>query len=62
MSENFAELLEESLKNSVMQIGAVISAEVVDINADYVVVNAGLKSEAEIPATEFRDADGAVSV
>ena len=46
MSENFAELLEESLKNSVMQIGAVISAEVVDINADYVVVNAGLKSEA----------------
>jgi small subunit ribosomal protein S1 len=62
MSENFAELLEESLKNSVMQIGAVISAEVVDINADYVVVNAGLKSEAEIPATQFRDADGAVSV
>ncbi len=62
MSENFAELLEESLKNSVMQIGAVISAEVVDINADYVVVNAGLKSEAEIPATQFRDADGTVSV
>lgn len=62
MSENFAELLEESLKNSVMQIGAVISAEVVDINTDYVVVNAGLKSEAEIPSTQFRDADGAVSV
>ena len=62
MSENFAQLLEESLKNSVMQIGAVISAEVVDINADYVVVNAGLKSEAEIPATQFRDADGTVSV
>ena len=62
MSENFAELLEESLKNSVMQIGAVIPAEVVDINADYVVVNAGLKSEAEIPATQFRDADGTVSV
>jgi len=62
MSENFEQLLEESLKGSVMQTGAVISAEVVDINGDYVVVNAGLKSESEIPAVQFRDADGAVSV
>ena len=62
MSETFDQLLEESLKGSVMQTGAVISAEVVDVNGDYVVVNAGLKSESEIPATQFRDADGAVSV
>ena len=62
MSENFEQLLEESLKGSVMQTGAVISAEVVDINGDYVVVNARLKSESEIPAIQFRDADGAVSV
>ncbi len=62
MSETFEQLLEESLKGSVMQTGAVISAEVVDVNGDYVVVNAGLKSESEIPATQFRDADGAVSI
>ena len=62
MSESFEQLLEESLKGSVLQTGAVISAEVVDVNGDYVVVNAGLKSESEIPATQFRDADGAVSV
>ncbi len=62
MSENFAELLEESLKNSVMQTGAVIEAEVIDITGDYVVVNAGLKSEAEIPASQFRDAEGKVAV
>ncbi|HJP46115.1 MAG TPA: S1 RNA-binding domain-containing protein, partial [Arenicellales bacterium] len=62
MSENFAELFEESLKNSVMQTGAVIEAEVIDINGDYVVVNAGLKSEAEIPASQFRDAEGKVAV
>ena len=62
MSETFEQLLEESLKDTVMQTGAVISAEIVDINGDYVVVNAGLKSESEIPATQFRDADGAVSV
>ena len=62
MSENFEQLLEESFKNSVMQTGAVIVAEVVDLNSDYVIVNAGLKSESEIPATQFRDADGSVSI
>ena len=62
MSENFEQLLEESFKNSIMQIGAVIVAEVIDLNNDYVIVNAGLKSESEIPATQFRDADGSVSI
>ena len=62
MSENFAELLEESLKNSVMNTGALVSAEIVEINGDFIVVNAGLKSESEIPATQFRDANGGVSV
>lgn len=62
MSESFAELLEESLSSSEMKPGAVIEAEVVDINGDYVIVNAGLKSESEIPASQFRDSDGAVQV
>ena len=62
MSESFAELLEESLRSSEMKPGAVIEAEVVDINGDYVIVNAGLKSESEIPASQFRDSEGAVQV
>ena len=62
MSESFAELLEESLNSSEMKPGAVIEAEVVDINGDYVIVNAGLKSESEIPASLFRDSEGAVQV
>ena len=62
MSENFAELLEESLKQSVMKPGAVIQAEVVEVNGDFVTVNAGLKSEAEIPSSQFRDAEGNLSV
>ena len=62
MSENFEQLLEESFKNSVMQTGAVIVAEVVDLNSDYIIVNAGLKSVSEIPATQFRDADGSGSI
>jgi len=62
MSESFAELLEESLSSSEMKPGAVIEAEVVDINGDFVIVNAGLKSESEIPASQFRDSEGAVQV
>ncbi|MDP6136604.1 MAG: 30S ribosomal protein S1 [Arenicellales bacterium] len=62
MSESFAELLEESFKKSQMNPGAVIEAEVVDVNGDFVVVNAGLKSESEIPAVQFRDSEGNVSV
>ena len=45
-----------------MNPGAVIEAEVVDVNGDFVVVNAGLKSESEIPAVQFRDSEGNVSV
>ena len=62
MSENFAQLLEESLSHSVMKPGAVIEAEVVDISADFVIVNAGLKSEAEIPVNQFKDAAGDLDI
>ena len=62
MSENFAQLLEESLRYSIMKPGAVIEAEVVDISADFVVVNAGLKSEAEIPVNQFKDAAGNLDI
>ena len=62
MSDNFAELLEESLKQAVMRPGAVIQAEVVSVNTDFVTVDAGLKSEAEIPVSQFKDAKGDVGV
>ena len=62
MSENFAQLLEESLSHSVMKTGAVIEAEVVDISADFIIVNAGLKSEAEIPVNQFKDAAGNLDI
>ena len=62
MSESFAELFEESLKSSVMQPGEVIIGEVVDANNEYVIVNAGLKSEAEIPASQFKDINGELTV
>lgn len=62
MTENFATLLEESLANVVMRPGEVIIGDVVEANDDYVVVSAGLKSDAEIPAHEFKNAIGELTV
>ena len=62
MAESFAELFEQSMANIVMRAGAVVVGEVVDVTDDYVIVSAGLKSEAEIPAAEFRNAEGELTV
>jgi small subunit ribosomal protein S1 len=62
MSESFAELLEESLAGQQIKPGAIITGTVVDVNSDVVIVNAGLKSEAVIPASQFLDEDGQVEV
>src|SRR5690349_16517184 len=53
--ENFAALFEESLARKEMRIGEVITAEVIRVDDNYVVVNAGLKSESYIPAEEFKN-------
>ncbi|NRF67934.1 30S ribosomal protein S1 [Aquincola sp. S2] len=60
--ESFAALFEESLQKSDMRAGEVISAEVVRIDYNYVVVNAGLKSEAYVPIEEFKNDQGEVEV
>ena len=52
-AESFAALFEESLSRKEMRIGEVITAEVVRIDDNFVVVNAGLKSESYIPKEEF---------
>ncbi len=62
MSDSFAELFEESIAKTVMSPGAVIMGEIVDVEGEFVIVNAGLKSEAEIPAEEFRDDKGDLTV
>ncbi|WP_334154524.1 30S ribosomal protein S1 [Tepidimonas sp.] len=62
MSESFAALFEESLKRAEMRAGEVITAEVVRIDHNHVVVNAGLKSEAYIPLSEFKNDQGELEV
>ncbi|SIQ37667.1 30S ribosomal protein S1 [Marinobacterium stanieri] len=53
MSESFADLFEESLQDIAMTPGTLVMGEVVDIDSDWVTVNAGLKSEAVIPRAQF---------
>ena len=62
MSESFADLFEQSLITSPMRPGGLIVGEVVRIDSEVVVVHAGLKSEGVIPAEQFRDSQGVVSV
>lgn len=60
--ESFAALFEESLARQEMRSGEVITAEVVSVDNDHVIVNAGLKSESVINADEFRNAQGELEV
>jgi small subunit ribosomal protein S1 len=61
-AESFAALFEESLTRKEMRVGEVITAEVVSVDPNYVVVNAGLKSESIIPSEEFKNDAGEVEV
>ncbi len=62
MSESFAELFEQSIAETQMRPGSIVTGTVVAINGDVVVVNAGLKSEGVIPAWQFRNEAGDLEV
>lgn len=62
VKESFADLFEQSLAKQEMKQGEVITAEVVRVDYNFVVVNAGLKSESFIPIEEFKDDRGEVDV
>src|SRR6266850_833991 len=59
---NFAAMFEESLSRQEMRAGEVITAEVVRVDPNFVVVNAGLKSESFISADEFKNDRGELEV
>jgi small subunit ribosomal protein S1 len=60
--ESFAALFEESLARQDMRQGEVITAEVVRMDQNFVVVNAGLKSESYVPVHEFLNDQGELEV
>jgi small subunit ribosomal protein S1 len=62
MTENFAELFEESLQQLETRPGAIVKGTVVSIDKDIVLVDAGLKSESAIPVDQFKAADGSLEI
>lgn len=62
MSENFAELFEQSLTEIDMTPGAIVTGTVIEIDSDWVTVHAGLKSEGVIAREEFLDEQGNFSL
>ncbi len=60
--ESFAALFAESLQRQDLRSGEVISAEIVRLDHNFVIVNAGLKSEAFIPIEEFKNDNGELEV
>jgi small subunit ribosomal protein S1 len=62
MNESFAEMLEESLAGQKIKPGSILTGTVIDVNSDVVIVNAGLKSEAVIPANQFLNERGELEV
>ena len=62
MTESFAELFEESLTKSELRPGAIMMGTVLEITSEFVIVNAGLKSEGTIPKSQFLSNDGELEV
>ncbi|KEY90938.1 30S ribosomal protein S1 [Candidatus Photodesmus blepharus] len=62
MTESFSQLFEEFLNETEFQQGSIVKATVVAIKNDYVLVDAGLKSESAIPSEQFKNAAGELEV
>ena len=62
MTENFAQLFEESLQEVETRPGAIVKGTIIAIHKDLVLVDAGLKSESAIPAEQFMNAQGELEV
>ncbi|MDO8954354.1 MAG: 30S ribosomal protein S1 [Gammaproteobacteria bacterium] len=62
MKESFAQLFEESLKKIEMEPGTIVKGLVLKVANGFVLIDAGLKSEAVIPAEQFRDEKGEITV
>ena len=62
MTESFAQLFEESLKEIETRPGSIVRGVVVAIDKDVVLVDAGLKSESAIPAKQFKNAQGELEI
>ena len=62
MTENFAQMFEQSLANQRIRPGMILTGLVIDVSDDVVIVNVGLKSEAVIPVEQFKNEQGVIEV
>jgi len=62
MSENFAELFEQSLAKTDIRPGAVITGKVIRIDEEYIIIDVGLKSEGAVPISQFFDENGQLEI
>ena len=62
MTESFAQLFEQSIANQRIRAGMILTGLVVDVGEDMVIVNVGLKSEANIPLEQFKNERGEIEV
>lgn len=62
MSESFAELFEQSLIETNMETGSIITGTIVDIHNGFVFVAAGLKSEGVIAENQFFNENGELDI
>ena len=62
MTESFAELFEQSIASQRIRPGTILNGLIVEVGQDFVIVNVGLKSEAVIPADQFKNEKGEIEV
>ncbi len=62
MQSEFEILFKDSVKDIDMTPGSMVNAQVIEIRNDYIVINAGLKSEGIIPKNQFLDSDGELEI
>lgn len=61
-NESFAELFAQSLAKAEMEPGSIITGKVLRINDEFVIINAGLKSEGRIPIAQFQEDNGQIDI
>ena len=60
--ESFADMFEASLASQKIKPGSILTARVVEVGDDFIIVNAGLKSEAVISSDQFKNERGEIEV
>ncbi len=62
MSETFIDLFEQQIASMPMLPGEIVQGTVIKINHDFVIIDAGLKSEGVVPIEQFQNEDGVIEI